>query len=79
MFWKFFVSEQKVREALEHAGDVYDICPNTIRMPANSDQQPKADQNPSGLTLWTDYQYSEEETDIKVEEYWASVANTRNR
>jgi hypothetical protein len=44
------------------------------------EEKPAVDENGKPrLTLWTDFQYSKEEADIKIEEYWASVAANKNR
>jgi hypothetical protein len=83
MFWRWFVSDRKVLEELLETNEVYDICPNAIQMPANANvsanEEAAVDENGKPrLTLWKDFQYSEEEAEIKVEEYWAAVAANRN-
>lgn len=81
MFWRWFVSDRKVLEALAESSETYDISPTVIQAPANMDEEkPAVDENGKPrLTLWTDFQYSKEEADIKIEEYWASVAANKNR
>lgn len=80
MFWKLFGSDLKVEQALAQSGEAYDICPNIVQMPANNDEQQQATINGKPkLCLWTDYKYTQEEADIKIEEYWASVAANKNR
>jgi hypothetical protein len=83
MFWRLFGSDQKVEEALAQSGEGIDICPQTLQLPANNDTPqetaPAQKNGKPALTLWTDYKYTQEEADIKIEEYWASVAANRNR
>lgn len=80
MFWNFFGSDRKVLEALAASGEAYDICPNVIPVAANNDDAPAVDENGKPrLTLWKDFEYSQAETDIKIDEYWASVAVNRSR
>jgi|GEM_PF-1280446 len=80
MFWRWFVSDRKVLEELAQSSETYDICPTIVQAPANSDDVPAPGANgkPS-LTLWTDYKYTQEESEIKIEEYWASVAANKGR
>ncbi len=81
MFWRLFGSDLKVEQALAQSGESYDICPNIVQMPANNDDQQEAAtvNGKPKLSLWTDYKYTQEESDIKIEEYWASVAANKNR
>lgn len=77
MFWNWFLSDRKVTEALSQSTG-YDMSPNVIQAPANTDVEEKADENGKPkLTLWTDYTYTPEETEIKIEQYWATVANDK--
>lgn len=80
MFWRWFVSDRKVLEALAQSGETYDIAPQVVQAPANTDDAPVLDENGKPkLTLWSDYTYTQEESDIKIEEYWASVAANKGR
>ncbi|HRI76754.1 MAG: hypothetical protein H3C49_01090 [Alphaproteobacteria bacterium] len=80
MFWRWFVSDRKVLEQLVQSGETYDICPNTLQAPANSDEAAPMDANGKpALTLWRDYKYTQEETDIKIDEYWESVSANKGR
>lgn len=81
MFWRLFGSDLKVEQALAQSGESYDICPTIVQMPANNDEQvdKAAENGKPALSLWTDYKYTQEEADIKIEEYWASVAANKSR
>jgi len=83
MFWNWFGSDRKVLEALEQSTG-YDMSPTIVRAPANTDNKPVFNKVPTSaedgdlkLEIWDDYTFSQEEVDMKVEEFWDKVANSK--
>ena len=77
MFWRWFGSDRKVMEALEQSTG-YDMSPTIIQAPANTDEAPKLDANGKPkLEIWEDYTFTQEEADLKIEEFWNNIANSK--
>ena len=77
MFWRWFGSDRKVMEALEQSTG-YDMSPKIIQAPANMDEPPKMDANGKPmLEIWEDYTFTQEESDLKIEEFWSGIANSK--
>jgi hypothetical protein len=54
------------------------MSPTIIQAPANTDEAPKLDANGKPkLEIWEDYTFTQEETDLKIEEFWNNIANSK--
>jgi hypothetical protein len=43
-----------------------------------SDEAPKLDENGKPkLEIWKDYTFTQEEADLKIEEFWNNIANSK--